>query len=121
MSCEGTMIGSPFAGERMLFEASIRVLASICASSDSGTRSEEHTSELQSLTNLVCRLLLEKKKKNIEVAFDKESTDTKIRCLARPNERISDVNADGDEEEDNKYKYSVCRFIDVCNAALGTD
>src|SRR5438046_5107069 len=28
------------------------------------TRSEEHTSELQSLTNLVCRLLLEKKKKS---------------------------------------------------------
>src|SRR5438093_8328120 len=28
-------------------------------------RSEEHTSELQSLTNLVCRLLLEKKKYNI--------------------------------------------------------
>src|ERR1019366_10531465 len=27
-----------------------------------GHRSEEHTSELQSLTNLVCRLLLEKKK-----------------------------------------------------------
>src|SRR5258706_6595950 len=30
---------------------------------DSLFRSEEHTSELQSLTNLVCRLLLEKKKK----------------------------------------------------------
>src|SRR5258706_7225527 len=30
-----------------------------CAST---VRSEEHTSELQSLTNLVCRLLLEKKK-----------------------------------------------------------
>src|SRR2546425_12765585 len=29
-----------------------------------GTRSEEHTSELQSLAYLVCRLLLEKKKKN---------------------------------------------------------
>src|SRR5438093_10653015 len=29
-------------------------------------RSEEHTSELQSLTNLVCRLLLEKKKKRNE-------------------------------------------------------
>src|SRR5438045_6200427 len=28
-----------------------------------GTRSEEHTSELQSLRHLVCRLLLEKKKK----------------------------------------------------------
>src|SRR5262249_61795998 len=30
----------------------------------SSERSEEHTSELQSLTNLVCRLLLEKKKTN---------------------------------------------------------
>src|SRR2546425_9356082 len=29
-----------------------------------GSRSEEHTSELQSLAYLVCRLLLEKKKKN---------------------------------------------------------
>src|SRR5438093_6930512 len=32
--------------------------------SSSTPRSEEHTSELQSLTNLVCRLLLEKKKQN---------------------------------------------------------
>src|SRR5258705_8984185 len=31
---------------------------------DSSPRSEEHTSELQSLRHLVCRLLLEKKKKN---------------------------------------------------------
>src|SRR2546430_2908153 len=30
----------------------------------SDLRSEEHTSELQSQSNLVCRLLLEKKKKN---------------------------------------------------------
>src|SRR5260370_17588675 len=30
---------------------------------DKGIRSEEHTSELQSHLNLVCRLLLEKKKK----------------------------------------------------------
>src|SRR5688572_32325314 len=29
-------------------------------------RSEEHTSELQSQSNLVCRLLLEKKKKKIQ-------------------------------------------------------
>src|SRR2546427_5648178 len=29
-----------------------------------GRRSEEHTSELQSQSNLVCRLLLEKQKKN---------------------------------------------------------
>src|SRR5438874_8979168 len=30
-----------------------------------GVRSEEHTSELQSRRDLVCRLLLEKKKKNV--------------------------------------------------------
>src|SRR5205823_11711067 len=32
-------------------------------SAGAGSRSEEHTSELQSLAYLVCRLLLEKKKK----------------------------------------------------------
>src|SRR2546430_7622559 len=32
---------------------------------ESDPRSEEHTSELQSQSNLVCRLLLEKKKKKI--------------------------------------------------------
>src|SRR5262249_62352034 len=30
----------------------------LCTVGDPGRRSEEHTSELQSLTNLVCRLLL---------------------------------------------------------------
>src|SRR2546430_8610167 len=33
----------------------------------SSSRSEEHTSELQSQSNLVCRLLLEKKKKAIHI------------------------------------------------------
>src|SRR5258706_3195577 len=32
-----------------------------CGDRPAGRRSEEHTSELQSLTNLVCRLLLETK------------------------------------------------------------
>src|SRR5258708_3783516 len=32
-----------------------------------GSRSEEHTSELQSPDHLVCRLLLEKKKKTVEI------------------------------------------------------
>src|SRR5690606_41988871 len=36
------------------------------ASDDLRKRSEEHTSELQSRENLVCRLLLEKKKKKIK-------------------------------------------------------
>src|SRR5262249_61985216 len=47
--CAGSDLGSPSAG------ASIKA------------RSEEHTSELQSLTNLVCRLLLEKK--NTQTAY----------------------------------------------------
>src|SRR5258706_8299820 len=37
-----------------------------------GKRSEEHTSELQSLTNLVCRLLLEKKKKTTRLVRDEQ-------------------------------------------------
>src|SRR2546426_3444220 len=42
-----------------------RVLEAVTAETD-GERSEEHTSELQSPCNLVCRLLLEKKKKEIK-------------------------------------------------------
>src|SRR5260221_3327910 len=38
-------------------------------------RSEEHTSELQSHSDLVCRLLLEKKKNNVHSAY----TDDMIR------------------------------------------
>src|SRR5205807_8668496 len=41
-----------------------RVVERIAAAPD---RSEEHTSELQSPCNLVCRLLLEKKKKKINI------------------------------------------------------
>src|SRR5438046_6056942 len=46
-------------------------------------RSEEHTSELQSLTNLVCRLLLEKKKlepSNIIVEHELDEHASDIRC-----------------------------------------
>src|SRR2546429_5196897 len=39
--------------------------ASGCTSRAPSSRSEEHTSELQSRLHLVCRLLLEKKKKTI--------------------------------------------------------
>src|SRR5947207_7824540 len=38
-----------------------------------GVRSEEHTSELQSHSDLVCRLLLEKKKKKKEIQSDRTS------------------------------------------------
>src|SRR5438093_1683279 len=43
-------------------------------------RSEEHTSELQSLTNLVCRLLLEKKKNATE-------SQCRATCLTSSHER----------------------------------
>src|SRR2546430_11367307 len=39
-----------------------------------GERSEEHTSELQSQSNLVCRLLLEKKKKKPHSDMSSENT-----------------------------------------------
>src|SRR2546427_5630260 len=39
-------------------------------------RSEEHTSELQSQSNLVCRLLLEKKKKNAATHIQEQRTST---------------------------------------------
>src|SRR2546427_5379172 len=51
----------------LLFYMVIALLAPLGTGPDEvfrrGSRSEEHTSELQSQSNLVCRLLLEKKKK----------------------------------------------------------
>src|SRR5262245_64179008 len=41
------------------------------------TRSEEHTSELQSLRHLVCRLLLEKKKKQKKKITTRQKTNQK--------------------------------------------
>src|SRR5438477_6466810 len=49
-----------------LFQAPYRAGIRLDAYQLEPLRSEEHTSELQSHVNLVCRLLLEKKKKNIK-------------------------------------------------------
>src|SRR5258708_29398348 len=56
-SVEGLMASEE--GQRLQLQAARLTLASNVA----GGRSEEHTSELQSPDHLVCRLLLEKKKK----------------------------------------------------------
>src|SRR5437016_10953961 len=48
-----------------------------CCEGVSSSRSEEHTSELQSLTNLVCRLLLEKKKIENNIVKQKPRTPEK--------------------------------------------
>src|SRR4051812_49596637 len=48
-------------------------------------RSEEHTSELQSHVNLVCRLLLEKKKnrETMAILHPKQATKCNARIIAR--------------------------------------
>src|SRR5947199_6730975 len=43
-----------------------RALLGRCSKRIGNARSEEHTSELQSLRHLVCRLLLEKEKRDVE-------------------------------------------------------
>src|SRR5438093_4592261 len=50
-------------------------------------RSEEHTSELQSLTNLVCRLLLEKKKKK-----KKRNTNKTHKTIAKQKRNTNTTN-----------------------------
>src|SRR2546426_5927734 len=47
-------------------------------------RSEEHTSELQSPCNLVCRLLLEKKKKTRRAPISSPRTCTRARLARLP-------------------------------------
>src|SRR5438270_5389854 len=46
-------------------------------------RSEEHTSELQSQSNLVCRLLLEKKKTSNDILFYQQY-DSRARSVCDP-------------------------------------
>src|SRR2546430_7097583 len=53
-------VGREISGQSRLLKADLGLPKNIDAMFES--RSEEHTSELQSQSNLVCRLLLEKKK-----------------------------------------------------------
>src|SRR2546430_8967889 len=59
--------------------------ASVAENAGSWVRSEEHTSELQSQSNLVCRLLLEKKKKknNYNLTHSSPSSTTPVGIAAR--------------------------------------
>src|SRR2546430_6500625 len=54
-------------------------------------RSEEHTSELQSQSNLVCRLLLEKKKKKKTTQKVQSKPKTKYRQHPLPTHHITSV------------------------------
>src|SRR2546430_6944402 len=64
----GTVEGSPLWHLARMERSSLPRVAIIPSASGmlALARSEEHTSELQSQSNLVCRLLLEKKKKTVE-------------------------------------------------------
>src|SRR2546426_8758652 len=57
------LLETPSVSSELYFAVEMRNAEGICLPHD-GLRSEEHTSELQSPCNLVCRLLLEKKKNN---------------------------------------------------------
>src|SRR5262249_57892351 len=57
-------------------------------------RSEEHTSELQSLTNLVCRLLLEKKKLEARKALPRYPTRHETSALSSYNSDTSTRRSD---------------------------
>src|SRR5256885_2983786 len=66
-SLEGVRIAAPTPC-RMRMAMSQATDGASAHSADAKPRSEEHTSELQSPCNLVCRLLLEKKKKTAPLA-----------------------------------------------------
>src|SRR5262245_64297017 len=69
-------------------------------------RSEEHTSELQSLRHLVCRLLLEKKKKNKQIKMTnitKRKLDS-IKDNRLTNLRKADTQTHEKKKKANRYR-----------------
>src|SRR2546425_7865717 len=76
-SCRNSTLMNPLAlrAKRVLSSAVTRSRWPNVPAPLTSSRSEEHTSELQSLAYLVCRLLLEKKKKKkTHREYDKEDT-----------------------------------------------
>src|SRR2546430_9633187 len=72
--CSRVACGLPYA----MFSRMVAPNSSDCCSTMPMWRSEEHTSELQSQSNLVCRLLLEKKKKRNMLIIFINKPDTKF-------------------------------------------
>src|SRR5687767_6658255 len=65
--------------------SAVSLISMICSTPRAPSRSEEHTSELQSLAYLVCRLLLEKKK------ISNETMDFVARQLSMAPVQVYDV------------------------------
>src|SRR5207244_12683018 len=75
-----TLFRSP-GSDRCAAQAWSTGISAFTASSSLPSRSEEHTSELQSPDHLVCRLLLEKKKNNKHIIrINSEYTATHTTC-----------------------------------------
>src|SRR5437667_3488290 len=76
----------------------VRSKRSSAATSAKRSRSEEHTSELQSHHDLVCRLLLEKKKNNKTTTHNQmnrqETTTSTTGCMVRNKLRPKTINID---------------------------
>src|SRR2546430_10368515 len=69
-----TLFRSQVSACRLCLRRTHRVRARARPERAARPRSEEHTSELQSQSNLVCRLLLEKKKKKTNTCYTRHHT-----------------------------------------------
>src|SRR2546427_7507484 len=104
---------TPFAG--LSTSATRRSRARALVMIRGSPRSEEHTSELQSQSNLVCRLLLEKKKNNKHSAIDHKRPNVRRHTNHRdtreghtnPHTKI-DSNRVGDVETDQYSSDVAC-------------
>src|SRR3989449_8224812 len=66
---EHERLGHHFLGEGQRRRDVVDVTSGVLGRLGSSKRSEEHTSELQSRLHLVCRLLLEKKKQQLQTVY----------------------------------------------------
>src|SRR2546427_7815810 len=80
---------------------------------DHGSRSEEHTSELQSQSNLVCRLLLEKKKK-LEAPPARDQEERRLASHAVPCDQFVELRTAKDYHHEDLDGH---RFAAPCDGA----
>src|SRR5205814_3553216 len=85
-----------------------------------GSRSEEHTSELQSLRHLVCRLLLEKKKDLMTRKITGKLSSGQPGCLDRlfcPSRGRRTPGIETANPPGERGRWSVCSAAPTCTSA----
>src|SRR2546430_5686655 len=83
-------------------------------------RSEEHTSELQSQSNLVCRLLLEKKKIKSHIIFVFNTILNKLTLLLLIYIKMIDISSSNFYFRFNskfKNKWNITKYVDLLQLA----